>query len=126
MRSPQEISDGLKRLDEVDALLGIPGGITAGHYEAMIRAANARQRATILFTHSPGTRDALLSYGASDVEIARQAARVVAKILQGGNAGEIPVERPTKVTLVINLRTARLLGISVPSTLALRADQLIE
>ena len=126
VRDRRDISEGLKKLDDVDALLGVPGGITAGHYEAMIRAANSKRRATIVFTHSPSTRDALLSYGASDIEVARQAGRALAKVVQGANAGALPVERPTKLTLVINLTTAKQLGITIPAALALRADHLIE
>ncbi|HEV3010894.1 MAG TPA: ABC transporter substrate-binding protein [Burkholderiales bacterium] len=126
VRNRQEISEGLKKLDQADAMLGIPGGITSAHYEAMIRAANAKQRPTILFTHSPSTRDALLSYGASDVEVARQAARAVVKVLQGANAGDLAVERPSKLTLVINLRTAKALGMAIPPALLLRADRVIE
>lgn len=126
VRDAQEISAGLSKLDETDALLGIPGGITSGHYAAMIRAANSRRRPAILFTHSASTRDALLSYGASDVEVARQAARVIVKIVQGANAGELAVERPAKLTLVVNLRTAKALGMTVPPALLLRADHVIE
>lgn len=126
VRNRQEISAGLERVGEADALLGIPGGITSAHYEAMIRAANSKQRPTILFTHSPSTREALLSYGASDVDVARQAARALGKILQGANAGDLAVERPSKLTLVINLKTAKMLGITVPPAVLLRADHLIE
>jgi len=126
VRNLQEISDGLKKLDQADALLGIPGGITSSHYEAIIRAANSKRRPTILFTHSASTRDALLSYGASDIEVARQAARALAKVLQGADAGDLPVERPSKLTLVINLRTAKAIGMTVPPALLLRADRVIE
>lgn len=126
VRNRHEISEGLKELAAADALLGIPGGVTTAHYSTMIRAANSRRRPTILFTHSPSTRDALLSYGASDVEVARQAARALVKILQGANAGELAVERPSKLTLVINLRTAKALGIVIPPALLLRADHVIE
>lgn len=126
VRNAADITDGLKKLDEVDALLGIPGGITSGYYESMIQAANLKRRVTILFTHSPSTRDALLSYGASDTDVARQAARAVVKVLQGANAGELAVERPSTLTLVVNTRTARTLGIAVPPSIMLRADRLIE
>lgn len=126
VRNRQDISEGLKKLDEVDALLGIPGGITSGHYETMIAAANVKRRPTILFTHSPSTRDALLSYGASDTEVARQAARAVVKVMQGANAGELAVERPSKLTLVANTRTAKALGIVIPPSVMLRADRIIE
>jgi putative ABC transport system substrate-binding protein len=68
----------------------------------------------------------LLTYGASDVDIARQAARVLDKILKGANAGDLPVERPTRLMLVINLKTATALGLTVPPALLLRADQILE
>lgn len=126
VRSEREIVEGLKMLDQADALLAVPGGITSAHYETMIRAANSKQRPTIFFTHSPSTRDALLSYGASDVEVARQAARAVVKILRGTNAGDIAVERPSKLTLVVNLRTAKALGITLPPPLLLRADHVVQ
>lgn len=126
VRSAREIPAGLRRLDEADALLGIPGGVTAAHYRDIIAAAHAKRRPTVLFAESAETRDALLSYGASDIEVSRQAARAVADILKGARAGELPVERPARLTLVINLRTARLLGITIPPALALRADRLVE
>jgi putative tryptophan/tyrosine transport system substrate-binding protein len=126
VRNRQEITAGLGRIREADAVLGIPGGITSAHYEAIIRAANAHQQPTILFTHSASTQEALLSYGASDVDVARQAARALGKILQGINAGDLAVERPSKLTLVINLRTAKTLGVTVPRTVLLRADHVIE
>lgn len=126
VRSEREISDGLKQLEQADALLCIPGGITGAHYEVMIRAANARRRPTVVFTHSPGTREALLSYGASDVDVARDAARALVKVLEGARAGDLPVERPSKLALVINLRTSRTLGLTVPPALLVRADLIIE
>jgi len=125
VRNVEDITRGLKGLDEGDALLGIPGGVTSGHYEAMIRAANSKRLPSIFHTRTRSTRDALLTYGASDVDVARQAARVLDKILKGANAGDLPVERPTKLTLVINLKTAEALGITVPQTLLLRADQVL-
>lgn len=126
VRNAREISAGLQRLDDADALLGVPGGATTPHYRQIIAAAHAKRRASIMFTDSPETREALLSYGASDIEVSRQAARALASILRGADAGELPVERPAKLTLVVNLRTAKLLGITVPPALALRADRLIE
>lgn len=126
VRDRRDIDEGLRKLDHVDAVLGIPGGVTTGHYEAMIAAANARRRPTILFTHSPSTRHALLSYGASDTEVARQAARAIVKVLEGANAGDLPVERPTTLTLVVNMRTARALGLAIPPSIMARADRIIE
>jgi putative ABC transport system substrate-binding protein len=126
VRNEGEITRGLKSLDEADALLGVPGGVTSGHYEMMIRAANSKRLPSIFHTRTRSTTDALLMYGASDVDVARQAARVLAKILRGANAGDLPVERPTKLTLVINLKTGKALGLTIPPSLLLRADQVIE
>jgi putative ABC transport system substrate-binding protein len=126
VRAAEEIVRGLKGLDEADALLGIPGGVTAGHHEAMIAAANAKRLPSVFYARTRSTRDALLTYGASDVDVAREAARVVDKILKGANAGELPVERPIRLPLVVNLRIAKALGLTVPPALLLRADQVLE
>jgi putative ABC transport system substrate-binding protein len=72
------------------------------------------------------TRDALASYGASDVEIARQAARLVDRILKGTKAGDLPVERPTRLEFVINLRTAKALRLTIPPSVLVRVDRVIE
>jgi ABC-type uncharacterized transport system substrate-binding protein len=125
VRSAEEIARALKGLDEADALLGIPGGVTSGHHETMIAAANSKRLPSVFYTRTQSTRDALLTYGASDIDVAREAARMVDKILKGANAGDLPVERPTRLPLVINLRVAKALGLTVPPALLLRADQVI-
>ncbi len=126
VRNAGEISRGLKALDEADALLGIPGGVTSDHYETMIGAAYSKRRPSIFHTRTRSTRDALLTYGASDVDIARQAARLLDRILKGATAGDLPVERPTRLMLAINLKTAKALGLTIPPSLLQRADQVIE
>jgi putative ABC transport system substrate-binding protein len=126
VRNGDEVKRALTALDEVDALLGIPGGVLSAHYAEMIRAANAKRLPTIVHTRTPSTRDALLTYGVSDVEVARQAARVLNKLVQGANAGELPVERPTRLMLVVNLKTARAIKLTVPRTLLLQANEIIE
>lgn len=126
VRGREDIVRGLGGLNSWDALLAVPGGITSAHYEEMIRAANAVRRPTMVHTRSSATREALASYGGSDGGIARQSARLVDKILKGARAGELPVERPTRIELVVNLKTARALGLTIPPSLLLRADQVIE
>jgi putative ABC transport system substrate-binding protein len=126
VRSTEEVNRSLKELDKADALLGIPGGITSGHYEGMVWAANSKRLPSIFHTRTVSTRDALLTYGASDIDVARQATRVLDKLLKGANAGELPVERQTTVTLVINLKTAKALGLTIPPSLLARADEVIE
>jgi len=125
-RNPEEIARALESLSHVDAFLCIPGGFPSAHYQEMIRAANAKRVPTIFHARTKSTMEALISYGANDAEVAREAARLVVKILRGANAGELPVERPAKLELIINLKTAKALGVKMPAHLLMEADKVID
>jgi len=71
-------------------------------------------------------RGVLMAYGVSHADLFRQSAGYVDRLLKGANPGELPIEQPRRIQLVINLKTAKTLGLTIPTSVLGRADQIIE
>ncbi len=124
-RGREELLQSLEAMAEADAYLSIPGGFPTGYYDEIIRLINSKRIASIFHARTGSTMGALASYGSSDAQISHDAARLVDKILKGANAGEIPIERPTKLEFVFNLKTAKQIGLTIPPNVLVRADKVI-
>jgi putative tryptophan/tyrosine transport system substrate-binding protein len=97
------------------------------HNRARIVDFAARQRLPAVYAYRELVdAGGLMSFGPDYAEMHRRAATFVDKILKGANPGELPIEQPTKFRLLINLRTARALGLAIPQSLLLRADEVIQ
>jgi putative ABC transport system substrate-binding protein len=107
-------------------LVVMPGMFTWAHRTAIISAA-ARNNVPAAYPISDHARDGgLLSYGTDAVDAWRRAAPYVDRILRGEKPGDLPVQLPTKFEVVVNLKTAKALGLTVPPNLLALADEVIE
>lgn len=111
-----------------DALLIGGGGVLTNQFELIVERC---QRLRIPFPTVPGVSNetaqaALFLFGANWVQGYRDAAGYVARILKGARPGDLPIEQPTKFELVINLKTAKAFGLTIPQSVLVRADRVIE
>lgn len=113
--------------ERVDAFMVFPGQPTLFANRQQIIALAAKHRLPAMYPLADYVNaGGLLSYGVNNFDLFRRAAVYVDKILKGARPAELPIEEPTKFELVINLRAARALGLTIPPSLLLRADQRIE
>jgi putative tryptophan/tyrosine transport system substrate-binding protein len=104
----------------------VPSSFLVTHGSQIVELATKRRLPMLVWTDTSALRRALMSYGASTSDVLRRAGGQVAKILNGAKPGDLPVEQPTKFELVINLKTAKALGLTIPRSILLRADQVSE
>jgi putative tryptophan/tyrosine transport system substrate-binding protein len=125
---PADIDASLAALARLrpDALVASNSGPTYGQYPQIVRfAVQTRLPGVYPFPEMAET-GGLMSYGVSLAQVARQVAQYVDKILRGAKPGDLPVEHPTKYDLVINLKTAGALGLTIPRSMLLQAERVIE
>jgi putative ABC transport system substrate-binding protein len=108
-------------------LIVMPDAFTQAQHRASIISAAARNSVPAVYWGSYFARDGgLLSYGVESVDVYRRAATYVDRILRGAKPGDLPVQLPTKFEMAVNLKTAKALGLAVPPSIMLRADEVIE
>ena len=108
------------------ALIVMPDIFTVTHRERIAALANEHHLPAVYPYKNFVSAGGLISYGTDQLELFRQAASYVDRILKGENPANLPVQQPTKFELVINLKTAKVLGLTIPSSLLARADEVIE
>jgi putative ABC transport system substrate-binding protein len=112
--------------DRTDALIVFPAAIFSTDRWHLVEVV-AKHRLPAIYEQRQFTEaGGLLSYGANPLALYHRAAVYVDKILKGAKPGDLPIERPTKYELIINLRTAKALGLTIPPSLLQRADRVIE
>jgi putative ABC transport system substrate-binding protein len=128
LRQPAEIEAAMEEWgrDPTYGLVVLPDPSTTSHRKLIVELA-ARHRLPTIHTLRAATADGgLMSYGVDLPDLFRQAAIYADRILKGDKPAHLPVQLPTKFELVINLKTAKALGITVPNTLLVSADEVIE
>ena len=111
---------------KVAALIVMTDPLVSGQPANIVRLAAANRVPTVYGLREFVDAGGLMSYGPNLADLWRRAATYVDKILRGAKPGDLPVEQPTKFELVINLKTAKALGLTIPPSLVARADQVIE
>ena len=123
----EDIAAALESLkDRVEALYVIADPLITTSRIRINTLALAARLPTSYATREAVEAGGLMSYGPNQADLYRRAADYVDKILRGAKPGDLPVEQPTKFDLVINLTTAKALGLEIPATLLARADEVIE
>jgi len=127
IRQTEDFAPGFAAIkSRVDALYVNSDVLTIANRTRIITLATEARLPTMHMIRDFVEAGGLMSYGPDVLDLCRRSGDYVDKVLRGTKPGDIPVEQPTKFDLVINLTTAKALGVTVPQTLLARADEIIE
>jgi ABC-type uncharacterized transport system substrate-binding protein len=128
VQRPDDIERALARIadERFGALWVVPVGPIPSRMRLVIDFATKHRLPTLFPARDFVDAGGLMSYGHNREDLLRRGAAYVDKILKGAKPADLPVEQPTKFELVINLKTAKALGLTIPPSLLARADQVIE
>jgi ABC-type uncharacterized transport system substrate-binding protein len=128
VRDPKEFEGAFATMtrEGVDALVVLGDTLTIVHHQQLVSLAAKYRMPTVYAYREFVTSGGLMSYGPDLTEMFRAAAVYIDKILRGAKPADLPVEQPTKFELIINLKTARALGLTTPPSVLARADEVIQ
>jgi putative ABC transport system substrate-binding protein len=115
-----------ERLGAADAVFHVPSVLVTQHIEALIKKSQRERVPSIVYESSHAEMGALVAYGGDFRLFGIQGAKLVSKILKGAKPSEMPIETPERLMLTINMKTAKTIGLRIPSSVLERADRLIE
>jgi putative ABC transport system substrate-binding protein len=127
-RGPQEIDSAFAAMtrERAGALVVLTDSILTNQRSQIAELAAERRLPAIYGNSEHAEAGGLMAYSANFLDLERRAATYVDKILKGAKPGDLPVEQPANLELVINTKTAKALGVTIPQSLLQRADQVIE
>ncbi len=128
VRRPEEIGPAFSAVNRAhaQALYFVDDSFFFTHRMTLLRLASKARLPTIYGARTFADAGALMSYGPNRGDLLRRAAGYVDKILKGAKPGDLPIEQPTKFEFVVNLRTAKALGVTIPQSVLLRVDEVIQ
>jgi putative ABC transport system substrate-binding protein len=127
-RNPQEIDDAFSKLleERVGAIVLAPDAFFNSRRQQIAELAISRQLPSVFAQREYVADGGLMSYGESLADFYKRSASYVDKIIKGARPADLPVEQPTHFYLVVNLKTAKAIGLTIPESFLLRADEVIE
>jgi putative tryptophan/tyrosine transport system substrate-binding protein len=126
VRDDAEIERALAAVTSNDGLITVPDLFTSGRQELIVKLATQHRVPAIYPFRFFANHGGLISYGVDTLDLFRRTATYIDQIFGGQKASDLPVQAPTKFELVVNLKTAKALGLNVPPTLLARADDVLE